>query len=264
MVSYIFDNDFAGHAFREALVRARDRGVEVRVLIDDVGSRYTKPTMVHELREAGVRVAAFLPTRVPRLFQYANLRNHRKIMVVDGCVGFTGGMNIRAGHWRGRDPDDPVRCVHVPGGRAGRGRHAGSLRHRLGVHDGRATGGRALVCARAGLRAGGGSRRPGRARPPTSTTCRNCCSAPWRWRRGASRVTSPYFLPDDGLLRALQVAALRGVQVDILLPEHSNVPLMDWAVTPQLPWLLDAGCRCIARRRRSITASCWSWTACGR
>jgi cardiolipin synthase len=57
------------------------------------------------------------------------------------------------------------------------------------------------------------------------------------------RVASPYFLPDDGLLRALQVAALRGVQVDILLPEHSNVPLMDWAVTPQLPWLLDAGCQ---------------------
>jgi cardiolipin synthase len=50
-------------------------------------------------------------------------------------------------------------------------------------------------------------------------------------------------LPDDGLLRALQVAALRGVQVDILLPERSNVPLMNWAVTPQLPWLLDAGCR---------------------
>ena len=112
LVSYIFDNDLAGHAFREALQRACARGVEVRVLLDDVGARYTKPTMVGELRSAGVPVAAFLPTRVPRLFQYANLRNHRKVMVVDGRVGFTGGMNIRAGHWRSRSPDDPVRCVH--------------------------------------------------------------------------------------------------------------------------------------------------------
>jgi cardiolipin synthase len=57
------------------------------------------------------------------------------------------------------------------------------------------------------------------------------------------RVVTPYFLPDDGLLRALQVAAMRGVQVDIVLPGRSNLPLLDWAMTPQLPWLLDAGCR---------------------
>jgi cardiolipin synthase len=57
------------------------------------------------------------------------------------------------------------------------------------------------------------------------------------------RVVTPYFLPDDGLLRALQVAALRGVEVDIVLPLRSNVPPMDWAMTPQLPWLLEAGCR---------------------
>ena len=54
---------------------------------------------------------------------------------------------------------------------------------------------------------------------------------------------TPYFLPEDGLLRALQVAALRGVEVDIVVPERSNVPLIDWAMMPQMPWLLDAGCR---------------------
>jgi cardiolipin synthase len=57
------------------------------------------------------------------------------------------------------------------------------------------------------------------------------------------RIVTPYFLPDDGLLRALQVAALRGVEVDIVLPARSNVPPMDWAMTPQLPWLVDSGCR---------------------
>ena len=57
------------------------------------------------------------------------------------------------------------------------------------------------------------------------------------------RVVTPYFLPDEGLASALAVAALRGVAVDIVIPASSNVPLMDWAMTPQLPWLLDAGCR---------------------
>jgi len=79
LLSYIFDSDRAGQPFLEALVRARDRGVEVRVLVDDVGSRYSRRNMVRELRSVGVTAALFLPTRVPRMFKYANLRNHRKI-----------------------------------------------------------------------------------------------------------------------------------------------------------------------------------------
>jgi cardiolipin synthase len=59
------------------------------------------------------------------------------------------------------------------------------------------------------------------------------------------RVATPYFLPDDGLSSALAVAALRGVEVDIVIPARSNVPLIDWAMTPQLPWLLDAGVRVV-------------------
>jgi cardiolipin synthase len=57
------------------------------------------------------------------------------------------------------------------------------------------------------------------------------------------RVVTPYFLPDDGLSAALAVAALRGVEVDVVIPARSNLPLMDWAMIPQLPWLLEAGVR---------------------
>ena len=242
LVSYIFDNDFAGQAFRAALVRARDRGVEVRVLIDDVGSRYTKPTMVGELRAAGVPVAAFLPTRVPRLFQYANLRNHRKVMVVDGRIGFTGGMNIRAGHWRARNPDDPVRCVHF--------RVDGPIvadMQEAFVTDWAFTTGEQLEGERwfAPARDCG----PVAARGVPDGPDADIDNLPLLLLGALAvashrvRVVTPYFLPDDGLLRALQVAALRGVEVDILVPERSNVPLMDWAMTPQLPWLLEAGCR---------------------
>jgi len=241
IVSYILDNDFAGHAFREALVRARDRGAEVRVLIDDVGARYTKPTMVRELAQSGVPVAAFLPTRVPRLYQYANLRNHRKIMVVDGRVGFTGGMNIRAGHWRSRGPEVPVRCVHF--------RVDGPIvadMQEAFVTDWLFTTGERLEGDRwfAPVQDAG----PVAARGVPDGPDADIDNLPQLLLGALAvatrrvRLVSPYFLPDDGLLRALQVAALRGVQVDILMPERSNVPLMDWATTPQLHWLLDAGC----------------------
>lgn len=242
IVSYIFDNDFAGVEFRDALVRARDRGVEVRVLIDDVGSRYTKPTMVSELRAAGVPVAAFLPTRVPRLFKYANLRNHRKVMVVDGRVGFTGGMNIRAGHWRGRLPEAPVRCVHF--------RVDGPIvadLQEIFVADWAFTTGERLAGEQ--WFAPAGESGPVSARGVPDGPDGDLDNIPHLILGALSvatrraRVVTPYFLPDDGLLRALQVAAMRGVEVDIVVPERSNVPLMDWAMVPQLPWLLEAGCR---------------------
>jgi cardiolipin synthase len=242
LASYIFDNDVAGHAFRDALVRARDRGVEVRVLIDDVGSRYTRPTMVGELRAAGVPVAAFLPTRVPRLFQYANLRNHRKIMVLDGRVGFTGGMNIRVGHWLGRVPDDPVRCMHF----RVVGPVVADMQEAFAIDWAFTTGERlaggcwfapATDCGPVAVR--GVPDGPDADIDNLPQLLLGALSVATR----RVRVVTPYFLPDDGLLRALQVAALRGVAVDIVLPERSNVPLIDWAMTPQLPWLLEAGCR---------------------
>jgi len=242
LVSYIFDNDLAGHAFREALLRARDRGVEVRVLIDDVGSRYTKPTMVSELRAAGIPVAAFLPTRVPRLFQYANLRNHRKIMVVDGRIGFTGGMNIRAGHWRSRAPADPVRCVHF--------RVDGPIvadMQEIIVTDWAFTTGELLTGERWFAPALDCGPVAVRGVPDGPDADIDNLPSLLLGALGVAtqrvRIATPYFLPDDGLLRALQVAALRGVEVEILFPGRSNVPLMDWAMTPQLSWLLEAGCR---------------------
>lgn len=112
LASYIFDNDAAGQAFAQSLQRAHERGVEVRVLIDGLGLRYSRPDMLGILRRAGVPAAAFLPTYNPFRSRYANLRNHRKIMVVDGATGFTGGMNIRHGHWLSRQPTHPVRCLH--------------------------------------------------------------------------------------------------------------------------------------------------------
>ncbi len=99
LCTYIFDNDPVGRMFSDALSAAKNRGVDVRILIDDVGSRYTFPSIVYRLRRAGIRVERFMRNVLPTRFAYSNLRSHRKILVVDGRIGFTGGMNIRQGTW---------------------------------------------------------------------------------------------------------------------------------------------------------------------
>ena len=111
--TYIFDDDRAGRPFVDALGRAVGRGVQVRVLIDDFGSRHRWWSVVGPLRNVGVPVARFLPTLAPGWFPYLNLRNHRKILVVDGCVGFTGGMNILEDYMLGLKPRFPKLDLQV-------------------------------------------------------------------------------------------------------------------------------------------------------
>src|ERR1035437_3022987 len=96
--TYIFDHDEAGLAFAGALGEAVRRGVEVRVLIDATGTRYSWPPILGVLRRAGVCHARFLPAFPLWRLLSLNLRNHRKSLVVDGRIGFTGGMNIRIGN----------------------------------------------------------------------------------------------------------------------------------------------------------------------
>ena len=111
-VTYIFDRDEVGMAFAHALGEAARRGVEVRVLIDATGTRYSWPTILHTLRREGVKYARFLPSFALWHLMSMNMRTHRKILVADGRVGFTGGMNIRVGHCLQRQPPNPVQDIH--------------------------------------------------------------------------------------------------------------------------------------------------------
>lgn len=134
LLSYIFDDDLAGRRFLKALRSAHDRGVEVRVLIDDMGARYSFPPMVKSLRRTGVRVARFLPTMVPWRTPFFNLRNHRKILIVDGLIGFTGGMNIRGRLLACAGGGSPYSGPPFPSGRTCGHRTSGGLRRGLDVH----------------------------------------------------------------------------------------------------------------------------------
>ncbi|MDP3084849.1 MAG: phospholipase D-like domain-containing protein [Rubrivivax sp.] len=242
LASYIFDNDAAGQAFLQSLRNAHERGVAVRVLIDGLGVRYSRPNMLGALRRAGVPARAFLPTHNPLRSRYANLRNHRKIMVVDGHIGFAGGMNIRHGHWRARQPAHPVRCLHF----AVQGPIVTDLQRTFAMDwafaSGEALHGEPWFGAP-------GACGPVLARGIPDGPDADIDNMPQvilgalAVARARVCIVTPYFLPDETVIAALKITALRGVAVDIVMPERSNLRVMDWATRPQLLELIASGCR---------------------
>ena len=103
LATYIFDSRRTGRTFIKALAAARLRGVEVRVLLDGVGELYSFPRAGGLLKREGVKVARFAPPRLLPPSIHINLRNHRKLLIVDGLTGFTGGMNISDRHLQSAD-----------------------------------------------------------------------------------------------------------------------------------------------------------------
>ncbi len=238
--TYIFDNDRAGARFRDTLAAAARRGVQVRVLVDGVGARYSLPPIVGSLQKAGVTAARFLPTVIPWRFPYMNLRNHRKLLVLDGRVGFTGGMNIREGHQLSLKPKHPVHDVHA----CFEGPVVADL-VRTFADDWRFTTGEPLEGegwepADAGLGpvwARGIPDGPDEDLDKLRLTFLGALAE----ARDRVVVVSPYFLPGRALVTALNVAALRGVQVDVVIPDESNLSLVTWATRAQLWQLAEHG-----------------------
>lgn len=247
MASYIFDGNGIGTAFVEALAAAAKRGVAVRVLIDDVDARFSRNSAVGPLKRAGVNVAVFNPPLVPARLHAINLRNHRKILVVDGCDGFTGGMNVDARYWNPESPERVFRDLHY--------RLRGPVVTQLAevfAEDWQFTTSEALrgtqwfpSCEPAGdviarvIEAG-----PDESIDRLRWAIIGACNAAQR----SIRITTPYFLPDATLISSLGAAALRGVDVDILLPERSDLPHVHWAAFGQLWQVLEQGCRVHLRK----------------
>lgn len=242
LCTYIFDNDHAGRAFLDALAAARDRGVQIRVLIDDVGSRYSWPPMVRLLRRARIPVTTFIPTRVPGRFRYANLRNHRKILVVDGRIGFTGGINIREGSWLRLQPSHAVQDLHFrfdgPVVRQLQSVFADDWAFSAGeVLDGDPWFPRLESCGATFAR--GIPDGPDADFEKIRMTLLGAASC----AQSSIQIITPYFLPDSSLITALNVAAMRGLDVDIVLPQENNLKLVQWASTAMLWQVLERGCR---------------------
>jgi len=242
LCSYIFNDDPAGRLFLDALKRARDRGVEVRVLVDDVGSRYDLPTIMGPLRHAGIPADTFMPTLKPGWFPYFNLRTHRKILVVDGRNGFTGGLNIDKDYYgilRTRHPKTDLH-FHIAGPEVAGLMH--TFAEDWALAHGELLEGETWFPA---IEPFGPVLARGVASGPDAQPDRiymTILGALATARRSVAIVT-PYFVPDETLISALSVAALRGIEVDIVLPGENTLTLVQWASTSLLPTLLEAGCR---------------------
>jgi Phosphatidylserine/phosphatidylglycerophosphate/cardiolipin synthases and related enzymes len=244
LLSYIFDSDRVGRVFVRALSRAAtDRGVRVRVLLDGVGARYARPPISTLLAGERTRVAEFLPTRFPFALPYANLRNHRKVLVVDDDVGFIGGMNIRDGHLAtrpGEAIDDVHFQLHGPVVRQLADTFAEDWLFATGERSGEARGPAAAAAAdRGDIFARGIAAGPDEALERIRWAMLGALSA----ARRRIRIVTPYFLPDSAMMTALTLAAMRGVGVDILLPSRGNLRLVQWASRAKLSLLLARGCR---------------------
>jgi cardiolipin synthase len=240
MVSYIFDYDVAGKMFVEALVRAVGRGVDVRVLIDGVGAKYGKPKITKVLAGRGVRVATFLDTWVPAQMTYMNMRNHRKILVTDGRVGFTGGMNIREGSLLELDSAHPIQDLHF--------RIEGPVVRELldsFAEDWLFTTGERLEddSWRPPLESVGTSLARGIPDGPDENfeTHRWTFLGAIAQARERIEILTPYFIPDQTLITALNTAAMRGVHVEVMIPEKNNLRFAQWASTAGLWQLLIRG-----------------------
>jgi cardiolipin synthase len=112
MSSYIFRDDKWGGRFIDALTEAHKRGVAVRVLIDGIGGNWLLSPAYHRLRRNGVPAARFMHSALPWRMPFVNLRNHKKILVLDGRTGFTGGMNIGDENVMATNPKAPVQDMH--------------------------------------------------------------------------------------------------------------------------------------------------------
>lgn len=238
--SYIFDNDPTGRAFADALEAAFTRGVDVRVLVDGIGAHYSYPSIVHLLRKKGVMATKFLPPG--RHLSFVNLRNHKKIMVVDGILGFTGGMNIRESMRLNSMPRNPVQDLHF------------KVQGPVVAHLLESFADDWYFCT--GDKLDGDLWFP-EQKQSGDVIARGITDGPdedldkLRWTLLAAlsnaqksiRIMTPYFLPDLPLITSLNLAAMRGVKVDIILPEKNNLPFVMWATRAMLWQVLEYGCR---------------------
>jgi cardiolipin synthase len=240
--SYIFRDDATGGVFIEALIRARQRGLEVRVLIDGIGGGYLLSPTYRRLRGAGVPAARFLHSVLPWRMPFLNLRLHKKFLGIDGRIAFTGGLNIGAENVLRTNPPHPVRDTHFRVEGPVVGQLFDSFAEDWLFTTSEQLAGEAWFPA---LKSAGNVV----ARVVTSGPDQDMGKIEFMilhaiaCARQSIRILTPYFLPNDVLISALAVAAMRGIEVDVIVPAQSNHPTVDWARNAQVRPMLVAGCR---------------------
>lgn len=239
--TYIIEDDPLGNLIADALIDKAGEGVEVRVIYDDVGCWKVKDRFFERMRDAGIDVHSFMPVRFPAFTSKVNYRNHRKLCVIDGQVGFIGGMNIALRYVKGshgRGWRDTHLCIE------GGGVYAIQRAFLVDWYfvD------RTLVTDR-------------KYYPSVDSSITNNCLVqvvtsspitPWPdIMQGYVRILlqaqhyvfmeTPYFLPTEPVLFAMRTAALSGVDVRLMVPRRSDARLVTWASRSYVMEAIEAG-----------------------
>jgi cardiolipin synthase len=240
--SYLFRDDGIGRDFIEALTAASRRGVSVCVIVDGFGSGYFHSEAYRHLHGNGVPVARFLHSPLPWKMPFLNLRCHKKLLVADGRVAFMGGLNIGAENLTAAKPARVVHDTHFKL----EGPIVTQLVRSFADDWYFTTGGELSGSAwYPPLSAVG----PSTARVATSGPDEDIDKIEFLMleaigiARQSVRIMTPYFAPDERLITALCLAALRGVNVELILPRRSNHPFVDGAARATIGPLLDSGCK---------------------
>lgn len=235
--SYIFKADQTGQQFVRELAAAVERGVDVRVMIDAFGQYYALAKVRGLLVEANIKFAIFMPPSLARSC-YLNMRNHRKLLVIDNYVGFTGGMNICDKHLA-KNTNNSRRAIDL------HFRFEGPINSQLREafledwhfatdekrtqHDWPRAPIAGNACCR-GISAG-----PNEQHEKLNWILIGALAC----AKSRIRIMTPYFIPNRAQLAAINAASLRGVKVEILLPGQNNLPYMGWAANAFLFELLE-------------------------
>ena len=243
MASYIFDYDEVGKEFATAMGLAARRGVIVYLLVDGIGALGNLSRIGRMLLKSGAKVESFVPLALPFGRIRLNLRNHRKMMVVDGHTAYVGGMNVSARHLLTRTQDpDRVEDLHfeVTGPVVSEIQHTFLEDWALATEE--VIGGEDFF-------------------PPLARTgnalCRGIASGPdedfeinhWVFAAAFAaaqwsiHVMTPYFVPTQALMVNMSMAALRGVEVKLWLPSKIDMPFLRWVADAYLQELLEKGIR---------------------
>jgi cardiolipin synthase len=246
--TFIVSDDPLGRIIADALIDKAKQGVEVRLIYDDVGSWRTPNSFFMRMRNEGIEVYAFMPVRFPAFTSRVNYRNHRKICVIDGEVGFIGGMNIARRYVQGT-PKQSWRDTHVKlTGAAVYGLQRAFLVDWYFVS-------KVLITER--------SYYPEIIIGQNNSLVQVVTSSPTSlWpeiEQGYVRILTnakhyvymetPYFLPTDPILFAMRVAALSGVDVRLMIPYETDTKVVEWASRSYVIEASKAGVKILLYRK---------------
>ena len=247
---FLFANDESGCKIKDALMKKASEGVEVRFLYDNVANISISSRFYNEMRSSGVRVVSFMNVSMPWFKSRMNYRNHRKVVVIDGCIGYVGGMNVGNkyfynSNWR----DTHLRIT----GKGVYGLQQSFLADWYTSNDERLSDDllyyppckeksvNMLQIATSG---------PNTAWANLLQAAINIAVT----SRHYLYIQTPYFLPADSLLDALQTTALSGADVRLMVSRKSDSPYIDPAARSYYSELLRAGMRIYEHQTKFIHA----------